>query len=362
MKIIVKISSNLINPDNEYKIDMVSKICGEVASLIEKGHQIIIVSSGAVMHGVRSLGFDRKPDTVPLLQSCAAIGQITLMKRYWDALALHRLIPAQILVSTEDFSSRKRYLNLRNTINTLLSQNVIPVFNENDTINTEELKFGDNDKLSSVVTMMMDFDMLVILTDVDGVYDSNPKNNPNAKLIPKITKADMPQIEAGDEVSKFSSGGMKTKLTSALDSTKGGIDVFIGNGFLTRLDRIVDGTERGTYILHDESDKTSARMKWLGFSPISNAEIVVDNGAMIALTKKQSSLLASGITEVIGDFAHGDLVSITSGGKKIAQGLTNFSSADLDKIKGMKSSDFSKYIDNCDYEVVIHKNNLYLLD
>ena len=137
MKIIVKISSNLINPDNEYKIDMVSKICGEVASLIEKGHQIIIVSSGAVMHGVRSLGFDRKPDTVPLLQSCAAIGQITLMKRYWDALALHRLIPAQILVSTEDFSSRKRYLNLRNTVNTLLSENIIPVFNENDTINTE---------------------------------------------------------------------------------------------------------------------------------------------------------------------------------------------------------------------------------
>ena len=165
--------------------------------------------------------------------------------------------------------------------------------------------------------------MLVILTDVDGVFDSNPKNNPNAKLIPRITKADMPEIEAGDEVSKFSSGGMKTKLTSALDSTKGGIDVFIGNGFLTRLDRIVEGTECGTYILHDESDKASARMKWLGFSPISNAEIVVDNGAMIALTKKQSSLLASGITEVIGDFAHGDLVSITSGGKKIAQGFSN---------------------------------------
>lgn len=362
MKIIVKLSSNLINPTNQYRIDMVSKICGEIAHLRELNHEVIVVSSGAVMHGVKELGLDAKPDTVPLLQSCAAIGQITLMKRYWDAFGLQNLIPAQILVSTEDFTNRKRYLNLRNTINTLLSQGVIPIFNENDTINTEELKFGDNDKLSSVITMMMNFDMLVILTDVDGVYDSNPKNNPEAKLIPKITKDFMPNIEAGSEVSKFSSGGMKTKMISALDSTKGGIDVFIGNGFKTHLTKIIEGTEKGTYILHDKADKTNARMKWLGFSPISNAQIDIDDGAKDALLNKQSSLLATGITAVHGEFYHGDLVCISSNGKKIAQGLTNFSSDELDKIKGVKSKDFCKYIDNCDYEVVIHKNNLYILE
>ncbi len=358
-KIVIKISSNLLNPNNE--IDIIKKLTKEISYLKEKKIEIILITSGAVMHGVKKLNLDKKPHNIPLLQSCAAIGQIDLMERYKIEFAKYNLIPAQILVSTDDFNNRKRYLNLMNTLNTLLSLKVIPIFNENDTINIEELKFGDNDHLSALITLMMDFNMLIILTDVDGLYDKDPKENINAQLIKCINKIDDSCINmATNKVSKFSTGGMRAKIESAQKVADAGINVFIGNGFKVELEKIIKGNENGTYI-YGEKEKVNARLRWIGFSPVNTAKIYIDEGAYKALLEKKSSLLASGIIKIEGNFSKGALVGIYFNNKKIAQGLTNYTSKDLQLIKGIKSKDFHKYIKNADYEEVIHRNNMYLL-
>jgi glutamate 5-kinase len=358
-KIVVKISSNLLNPDN--KNDIIEKLAKEIVELRKNNFQIIIVTSGAVMHGVKVLGYDEKPESIPLLQSCASIGQITLMSRYQNIFKKYDLIPAQILVSTDDFKIRSRYLNLRNTIDSLLQLNVIPVFNENDTINTEELKFGDNDQLSSMISLMMNFDRLIILTDVNGFYDDNPKTNPDAKLIEKIDIVDDRLLNmASDTTSKFTSGGMRKKMESAGRATKAGVDVFIGNGYNISLLKIVTENEIGTYI-SSQKTKVNAKQKWLGFSPSEKGSVFVDKGAYKALKEKNSSLLASGITNVSGNFGKGSLINVFYENTKIAQGLSNFSSKELFLIKGKKSSEFFKILKSCDYEEVIHKNNLFIL-
>lgn len=358
-KIVVKISSNLLNPDNE--VDLIDKLAKEIVELRKEDVEVIIVTSGAVMHGVKVLKMDSKPEQLPLLQSCAAIGQISLMTRYQDIFRKHDLVPAQILVSNEDFNIRSRYLNLRNMVSSLLSINAIPIFNENDSVNTKELKFGDNDQLSSLVTLMMDYDLLIILTDVDGFYDSDPKSDPNAKLIRLVEQVDNDILSyAKDTVSKFTTGGMKRKMEASGRVAKAGVDVFIGNGHKVSIRKIVKGEEIGTFI-KSNTKNIHARERWLGFTPSEKGFVFVDEGAFKALTNNNSSLLASGITSVGGDFGKGSLISIFFKDKKIAQGLTNYSSRDLELIKGKKSNDYSKYIKSCDYKEVIHKNNLYLL-
>jgi glutamate 5-kinase len=358
-KIIIKISSNLLNPDN--KTDILENLASEIFELRKQNYKIIIVTSGAVMHGVKLLGLDKKPESLPLLQSCAAIGQITLMSRYQRIFKEFGLIPGQILVSIDDFKTRNRYLNLRNATESLLEIGAIPVFNENDSINIEELKFGDNDQLSSIISLMMDFHRLIILTDVDGFYDKNPKEHKDAKLLRDIEKIDDKLLEnITDEVSKFTSGGMRKKIESAGRASKAGVEVFIGNGYKISLLKIIDGSETGTYI-HANTKKVNAKKKWLGFSPSENGSVVIDQGAFNALTKRNSSLLASGITDVKGNFPKGSLINIIFEKNKIAQGLSNYSSKDLSLIKGKKSNEFVKYLKTCDYEEVIHKNNLFIL-
>ena len=358
-KIVIKISSNLLNPDD--KIDMIESLAAQVAELKDNKYRFIIVTSGAVMHGVKILKLDKKPESLPMLQSCAAIGQITLMSRYQKIFRKYGLIPAQILVSIDDFKTRNRYLNLRNTTESLLEIGAIPVFNENDSINIDELKFGDNDQLSSIISLMMDFNKLIILTDVDGFYDRNPKEHKEAKLIERIDTIDDKILnDIKDKKSEFTSGGMRKKIESAGRASKAGVEVFIGNGYKVSLSKILKYEETGTYIKTDVK-KVNAKKKWLGFSPSENGFVNIDQGAFNALTKRNSSLLASGITEVHGNFQKGSLINIIHGGIKIAQGLTNYSSKDLSLIKGKKSKEFKEYIKSCDYEEVIHKNNLFIL-
>jgi len=358
-KIVIKISSNLLNPDND--IDLIEKLAKEIIILKEKNIETIIVTSGAVMHGLKTLKMNQKPKQLPLLQSCAAIGQIDLMTRYQNTFRKYGLIPAQILVSNEDFNIRNRYLNLRNMVTELLNIDVIPVFNENDSVNTKELKFGDNDQLSSLVTLMMDFDLLIILTDVNGFYDSDPKSNPDAKLIKEIKQIDDEILSyAKNSVSQFTTGGMKRKMEASGRVAKAGVDVFIGNGYNVSIEKILNESETGTFIRACKKN-IDAKKRWLGFTPSENGKIFIDDGAYLALSNKHSSLLASGITKINGDFKKGSLVSIFNKDTKIAQGLTNYSSKDIELIKGKKSTEFEKIIKNCDYEEVIHKNNLYLL-
>ncbi len=356
-KIVIKISSNLLNPDN--KIDIIEKLSKEIHQLKKKGYKIIIVTSGAVMHGLKTLGFEKKPAFVPLLQSLAAIGQIKLMTRYQNIFNNYNLIPAQILVSTDDFKIRSRYLNLRNTIESLLENEAIPIFNENDSTNIEELKFGDNDHLSSLITIMVDFDILIILTDVNGLYDKDPKINKEAQLISKIEDLTDDYLKyTNSKVSNFSSGGMKSKIKGALKAVKSGKDVFIGNGFNVSLVKIIEKSESGTYI-KGNSKKQNARKKWLGSSPTEKGSIKVDEGAYKAL-KNNSSLLASGITQITGHFNKGSLINILFNNEKIGQGLTNYSSKEIEKKKKKKSTEFNKFLKKSDYKEVIHKNNLIL--
>ncbi|MCG8571045.1 MAG: glutamate 5-kinase [Spirochaetes bacterium] len=359
--VVIKVSSNLINPDNQ--IDIVDKIAYHTHHLQESGFNVIIVTSGAVMYGMKKLNLNLRPDSLPLLQSCAAIGQISLMQRFRSIFEKYQLIPAQILVSADDFNVRKRYLNMRNTIGSLISQGAIPVFNENDTINTDELKLGDNDHLSMLITIMMDFEMLVILTDVDGVYNSDPRENPNAELLTHIDHLDesIRQLASEYSSSEYSIGGMKKKLESTTKAVKAGIDVFIGNGYKVDVLNILKGTERGTYIKGLETQH-NARKKWLAFAPSKNARIVVDQGAKEALAKKKSSLLPSGIIAVDGNFEQGSLIGIYYKDHKIAQGLTNYSSSDISLIKGKKTPDIKRFFHGDFYTEVIHKDNLYLIN
>jgi glutamate 5-kinase len=356
--IVIKISSNLLKP--ELSIDIVKKLAREISDLNKNGYKVIIVTSGAVMHGLKTLGLDKKPTLLPMLQSTAAIGQIKLMTRYQEAFEKYKLNCAQILVSVDDFKIRKRFLNLRNTLESLLEIGAIPVFNENDSINTEELKFGDNDSLSSLITIMVDFDLLIILSDVDGFYDKDPKQYKNAKLLSQIDDLNEDYMAyASSKVSKYSSGGMKKKIEAALKCKKAGIDVFIGHGLKVSIQKILENNEIGTYI-KGEKIKTNARKKWLGLFPTEKGSISIDEGAYRAL-KNNSSLLASGIIKVLGDFEKGSLVDIIYAGNKIAQGLTNYSSKEVNLIKGKKSNEFHKYLESYDYSEVIHKNNLYLI-
>ena len=358
-KVVVKISSNLLNPDLE--IDIIEKLTKEISLLVKKGFQVIIVTSGAVMYGMKTMKYDKKPEFLPLLQSTAAIGQVRLMTKYQSVMEKYNLISAQILVSVDDFKVRKRYLNLKNTLESLLNIGAIPIFNENDSINTEELKFGDNDILSALITIMMDFDFLVLLTDVEGVFDKDPSVDKDANLIKEINDLDERHLEnASTRVSKYSSGGMKRKLEAALKAAEAGINIFVGNGLKTSLTKIIEKKEHGTYI--KANDKFfNARKKWLGFSPTDKGDVKIDEGAYKAL-KSNSSLLASGITGVEGHFSRGNLINIVYNNKKMAQGLTNYSSKEIELIKGKKSSEFGHYLKNCDYKEIIHKNNLYLIE
>ncbi|MCK4798360.1 MAG: glutamate 5-kinase [Spirochaetes bacterium] len=357
-KIVVKISSNLLNPENN--IDIIKKIAEEISTLLKKDFKVIIVTSGAVMHGIKILKFDKKPDCLPLLQAAASIGQIKLMNRYQSVLEKYNIISAQILVSTDDFKIRKRYLNLRNTLESLLDIGAIPIFNENDSINTEELKFGDNDHLSALITVMMNFDMLIILTDVDGLYNKDPKKTRDAALITNIENLDNKHLKfTNSNVSEYSSGGMRTKIEAALKSTKAGVDVYIGNGFKTSLTKIIDKKEYGTYIKAKKTN-AGARKKWLGFSPTEKGQIYIDKGAYKAL-KNNSSLLSIGIVKVIGNFDRGSLINVVYFNEKIAQGLSNYSSKEIELIKGKKSSELYKFLKSNDYKEVIHKNNLCML-
>lgn len=358
--IVIKISSNLINPDNE--IDVIKRLAVEIKTLKSKGFNVIIVTSGAVMYGIKHLNLTTRPDSLPILQSCAAIGQISLMTRYQEIFNEQGLIPAEILVSADDFKVRKRYLNLRNTIQSLLSMGVVPVFNENDSINTEELKLGDNDHLSSLITIMMDFEVLVILTDVNGLYDSDPRVNRDAKIISRIARLDNSyfKMASNKTSSLFTTGGMAKKLESAQKASRAGVKVFIGNGYKVSIMKVIEETEIGTYIGKDEKVK-NARKKWLAFSPSHTSGVYIDEGALNALKKQKSSLLPSGIIGIEGRFEKGSLISIFYKDSKVAQGLSNYSSHELKLIKGKRSAEIMNYFPEDFYEEAIHKNNLYLL-
>lgn len=355
-----------------------------LARLKKSGRDVLLVTSGAIGLGKQKLGLTGTPKLLPQKQACAAVGQGRLMALYSEAFERQGLVAAQILLTEEDISSRKRYLNLRSTIFELLSMGVIPVINENDTVSTAELEpikdgaevkvnFGDNDKLSALVASKIDADLLMILTDVEGLYTADPTINKDAKLISLVEKFTAEIDELADEKpssnkTKPGRGGIKSKLAAAKIATQSGCNVIIAGGKVPDvIDQIFQNKDLGTMFLSasdgNQKQKSKSKSRWIAFATTVKASLIVNQGAKEALQKRKASLLPAGVINVVGSFERGDVVSITDEtGAEFARGMVNYSSAEAQKIVGMHSDKIDAIIENRNYDALITRDNLALLD
>ncbi len=359
--VVIKIGTNLL-ADRTRGIDTgrIESIAATVASSRAAGINVAIVSSGAIGAGVAAIALGNRPRTIPEKQATAAIGQPLLMEAYVNAFRKHGLAIAQLLLTKDDFAERARYVNARNTFAALFERGVVPVVNENDTVAVEEIKLGDNDNLSAMVATLIEAGMLIILSDVDGLYTSDPTRNSDAELIRVVEKIN-PQIEryAKRTRGELSTGGMITKIQAAKRCVASGIAVVITNG--TNPGAVADilaGDISGTVFL-PEDRKLPMRKWWIGFVSHTKGSLVIDEGAISAITKRHKSLLPSGITEVRGDFKRRDIVSIVdSEGRQIARGITAYSSWELLRIRGKKSSEIETLLHRKAPAEVIHRNDM----
>lgn len=363
LKVVVKIGTSLLaDATKGINRDRIDRTAESVAHLRSMGVQVAIVSSGAIGAGVGELRLGERPKTIPEKQAAAAVGQPILMEAYEHAFRKQNLKIAQILLTKDDFVNRSRYLNVKNTFAALFERGIIPIINENDTVAVEEIKLGDNDNLSALVANLIEAGLLIILSDVDGLYSDDPTQNANAHLIPLVEKI-TPQIErlAKKRRSEFSTGGMITKLEAAKQSIASGIAVIITNGTNPRaIEEIISGTYRGTLFLPLRS-KLNVRKKWIGFVSDSKGAVVVDEGAKRAIVNRQKSLLPSGVVDVRGKFAQRDTITVLDDrGNEIAKGISGFSSTELLRIKGMKTAEIKKVLIRTSGDEVIHRNNLVL--
>ncbi|MBI5074105.1 MAG: glutamate 5-kinase [Nitrospirae bacterium] len=363
-RIVVKIGSNIIASAREgLDTNMIDRISGDISIIASEGNDVVIVSSGAVAAGMKKLGMKTKPTDIRFKQAAAAVGQSSLMWAYEKAFADKGKKVAQVLLTREDFAERKKYINAKNTLLTLLSYDVIPVINENDTVTTDEIKFGDNDNLAALVAIMIEADHLFILSDVDGLFENDPRTNPQAKIISYVDEI-TPDIEqlAGDAGSSVGTGGMYSKVLAAKKATSHGIAVNIINGKKAGLlIPAVTGQHYGTCFRPGE-DRMSQRKGWIAYSSRSKGSVILDEGAVSAVRDAGKSLLPSGIVSVEGTFEIGDSVyCLTARGKRIAKGLINYSSTDLKKIMGRKTGEIEEILGFKYSDEVIHRDNLVLV-
>ena len=365
-RVVVKIGSGLLrDPDSGLREDFVRQIVAQLITLRQQGTDVVLVSSGAIALGMRVLGTQYLPKDVAHQQAAAAIGQSHLIWTYERFFSTYRQPVAQILLTHDDMRDRGRYLNARNTLNTLLQCSVIPIINENDTVSADEIRFGDNDQLSAMVCNLVDADVLVILTDIDGLYSADPRLDPKAELIPEVTQLNA-SIErlAGRTTHHTGRGGMHSKIQAAKIAGTNGIHTHIANGLHPDvLLRILAGDTIGTHIYPPTSEKLSSRKRWIGFALRAKGEIMVDDGAKRALTRHGKSLLPSGILKVSGAFRFGDAVyCMDTTASRFAQGLVNYSSKELQAIIGQHTSQIEEILGQKAYDEVIHRDNLVLLD
>ena len=342
----------------------IQSYASQIDILSKAGHEIIVVSSGAIAEGIRRLGWAKRPNHINQLQAAAAAGQVGLIKAYESAFEKFGRLTAQILLTHEDFSHRKRYLNSKSTMLSLLKNNVILIINENDTVATDEIKVGDNDTLAALVANQLAADLLIILTDKSGVYDSDPDINPDAQLISKTFISDkrLSEVSSGN-TSKFGVGGMATKIRAAKIAASGGANTVVTNGFEKDvLTRYAKGEQIGTLIKAD-LPTLSARKQWLSSQLKIKGSYVLDEGAGKAIYENGKSLLPIGVVEVNGDFDRGDTVlCISAKREEMAIGLTNYSSSDAKKIIGQTSSGIESIIGYVEEPELIHRDNLSLTD
>ena len=357
-RIVIKIGTSVLaSKDSALDKAWIKDFASQIAVLLKQKKEVIIVSSGAIAAGMHLLRIKKRPHNLPDQQACAALGQGHLMNAYEEAFRKAGFHAAQILLTWEDIRDRRRYLNAENTIHTLLSKSVVPVINENDTVAVDEIKFGDNDRLSALVTNLAGADLLIMLTDVDGLRVGKKA------CVEEVTSIDS-QIEdaACGTKKEYSLGGMKTKLESCKIAMSSGVNCVIANGRKSDiLLKIMKGECVGT-IFVPKKDKMQARKRWLAYNAKTQGKIIVDDGAKDALVKKNSSLLACGVKGVEGKFSYGDVVAVSgNNGVEFAKGLSNYSAADLEKIKGMATKEARKVIEKGFYQEVVHRDNLVIL-
>ncbi len=363
-RIVVKIGSNLLAHDEE-GLDMkrISSLSRDISELQDRGYDVVVVSSGAIAAGMRKLGLKTKPRDIKHKQAVAAVGQSTLMWAYERSFAKWSKKVAQVLLTRDDFADRKRYINSKNTLLTLISYRVFPIINENDTVATDEIKFGDNDQLASLVASLIEAERLVILSDVDGLYTEDPKRSAEAKLIEYVEEI-TPDIEdrAGGAGSGVGTGGMYSKVLAAKRAVNHGILVHIVSGRKEGiLLGLMEGEKSGT-LFKPKAEKLSSRKGWIAYGSRARGNLVLDEGAVRALVERGKSLLPSGIVAVEGEFDVGDAVYCVDGqGRRIAKGLTNYASSEIMMIKGKKSSEIEAILGYKYSEEAIHRDNLVLL-
>ncbi|MEQ6389048.1 glutamate 5-kinase [Bacillaceae bacterium S4-13-58] len=359
-RIVVKIgSSSLTNDNGGLSLDKITEHVAAITALKKAGHEVIIISSGAVAAGYTAIGYQTRPVTLAAKQAAAAVGQCLLMQAYSDQFQKENLVTAQLLLTRLDFSQKENYQNAYSTLNELLKRGVIPIINENDSIAIDELTFGDNDMLSALVSGFIHANILIILTDINGLYDANPNLYPSAKKIDFLTEINEELVsKAGETTSKVGTGGMKSKIEAAKMALSFGVKVFIGKGSgENKLLEILEGNGDGTYIGFSSLPSLKSNKQWIGFhSPVAG-RITVDAGAEQALIFGGKSLLPAGVRKVLGDFKVGDVVEvINENSELIGKGKVNFSLEELSEIKGLTSTDVRVNTQTARTEV-IHRNH-----
>ena len=356
-RVVVKVgSTSLTRTNGRLDPDRVERLVGDLCELLDASYEIVCVTSGAIAAGLDPLGMSRRPKDMPSLQAAAAVGQSHLMDAYASAFERRGRVCGQVLVTRSDFLHRQQYVNAQNTFRRLLALGAVPVVNENDTVSIDEIKFGENDLLAALVANLVRADVLVVLSDVDGLHDGGP-DGPLVDEVERIT-ADVEAL-AGGTASTLGSGGMRTKLDAARIATASGVPVVIARFKIGTLKRVLSGKPIGT-LFHASAAKLTSRKAWIGYATTPSGRVIVDEGARAALAERNRSLLAAGVKAVEGTFGPGDTVEIVDeSGRSFARGLVGFTSEELTKIAGLPSSEVSKLVGGA--REVVHRDELVVL-
>lgn len=363
-RLIVKVGSSLVTNDGK-GLDHVAiaRWAEQIAHLRTMGKEVVLVSSGAIAEGMQRLGFEKRPTGIHELQACAAVGQMGLAQIYETSFRAHQLGTAQVLLTHADLADRERYLNARSTLFTLLKFGVIPIINENDTVVTDEIKFGDNDTLGALVANLIEGDALIILTDQRGLYTADPRRDPQARFVDEATAGD-PALEAmaGGAGSGIGRGGMLTKILAAKRAATSGAHTVIAWGREERvLSRLAAGEAIGTQLTAQTAQLT-ARKQWMADHLQTAGSVILDDGAVAKLTAHGKSLLPIGVVEVSGEFGRGDVITCLSGeGRAVARGMTNYSSSEARRIVHRPSSEIESILGFVEEPELIHRDNMVLL-
>ena len=369
-RVVVKVGSAVVTGIHAYIDDpkaapvsegIFSRLAEEIHGAKERGVEVVIVSSGSIALGLKKIDMGGRPSTIPERQAVAALGQTSLMALYESAFGPFKTMTAQLLLTGDDLADRRRFLNARNTLTTLLGLGVVPIINENDTVAVDEIKFGDNDNLSALVTNLVEADLLIILTDIDGVFDRDPKGDASAKLIGVVEDVDSLDVDWG-KAGRLGTGGIRSKVEAAKKAAHFGAATVIANGFTDGvIGKVLGGENVGTLIMPEE-DRLTSKKHWIAYSTRPSGRLFMDDGAKKALTVGGKSLLPSGIKKVEGTFDAGEVVHcVDMEGMEFARGVANYSSAETLKIMGRKSAEIEGVLGYRVYDEVIHRDNLVVL-